>query len=779
MGATADSPRPRITGLQYSPSTVTVGNSQTFSFNYYNATKCYSGSVVYYQGAMSTGTYTVQTPVRQSPNSFNFVVTCTNESGQSDSMAVSTNIIAAPQPSASVYWSPSRVQYGGSSRLYWNSSNANSCVLNGNSVGTYGNILQNYNTSDQAVSIQCSGPGGTSNIESATLTVEPLPRPTISNLHYYPTPLTIGNHQTFTFNYTNASKCYAKPASSGNGNKGTREIVYYQGAMSSGTYTVQTPVRQSPTSYAFTVTCTNASGQEANASVSTQIIAPKPTASLSWSRSSINYGESSSIIWSSTNATSCALNGVPVGISGSDVYINNTYGRSVSLYCSGPGGTSNTVVANLHVAPLPEPTISNINYFPNPAMVGDKQTFSFNYTNASKCYAKPASSGNGNKNTKEVVYYQGAMSSGTYTVETPVRTEPANFDFTVTCTNESGKEADARVSTEIAYPQATISQLQYAPSTVFVGENQTFSFNYSNAAKCYAPANYKGVNKGTRDIYYVGNANSTMPTSGTYSIPTGVRTQADNFDFIVVCENASNSAEARVQTSIIYPTPTISNLKYTPEKIQVGEKQVFTFDYTNASKCYAKPASSGNGNKNTNEVVYYQGKMASGTYTVETPVRTESANYNFTVTCTNDSGKEADARVSTEITYPTPTISNLKYTPETIKVGEKQVFTFDYTNASKCYAKPASSGNGNKNIKEVVYYQGEMTSGTYTVETPIRTEPANFDFTVTCTNDSGKEADAQVSTEITGKQSLKKIIFIHTDLLGSPVAETDENGDVK
>lgn len=83
------------------------------------------------------------------------------------------------------------------------------------------------------------------------------------------------------------------------------------------------------------------------------IVYPKPTASLSWSPSSVAYGGSSTLSWSSTNATSCTLNGATKATSGSWVGTNRVATQTSSLYCDGAGGRSSTVSATLTVGAKP------------------------------------------------------------------------------------------------------------------------------------------------------------------------------------------------------------------------------------------------------------------------------------------------------------------------------------------------------------------------------------------------------------------------------------------
>lgn len=78
---------------------------------------------------------------------------------------------------------------------------------------------------------------------------------------------------------------------------------------------------------------------------STPVATPAPTVTLTLSQSKITLGSSSTIAWSSTDATSCAASGAWSGtqaISGSSAQTPTTSGANTyTLTCTGTGGTTN------------------------------------------------------------------------------------------------------------------------------------------------------------------------------------------------------------------------------------------------------------------------------------------------------------------------------------------------------------------------------------------------------------------------------------------------------
>jgi hypothetical protein len=111
-----------------------------------------------------------------------------------------------------------------------------------------------------------------------------------------------------------------------------------------------------------------------------------PTASLAANPTSINAGQSSTLSWSSTNATSCTSgNFALTGMSGSaDVAPSTTTGYSIT--CSGSGGSA-TAAATVTVAAPPPPPAPTASLSANPTSVkaGRSSTLSWSSTNATSC----------------------------------------------------------------------------------------------------------------------------------------------------------------------------------------------------------------------------------------------------------------------------------------------------------------------------------------------------------------------------------------------------------
>jgi hypothetical protein len=161
------------------------------------------------------------------------------------------------------------------------------------------------------------------------------PMPTAS-LSAAPASIASGGASTLTWSSTNATSCTATGGWSGS--KAT------SGTQSTGAITM-------PSSYSLT--CTGTGG---TSSVSTVMVNIIPTATLVAAPSVIASGGTSTLTWSSTNATSCTASGAGAGWSGSKATSGTqstgalTATTSYSLSCSGAGGTSSLVTATVTIS---------------------------------------------------------------------------------------------------------------------------------------------------------------------------------------------------------------------------------------------------------------------------------------------------------------------------------------------------------------------------------------------------------------------------------------------
>lgn len=206
----------------------------------------------------------------------------------------------------------------------------------------------------------------------------PGPQPTVT-LSANPTSIPSGATSVLTWSSTNSNSCSASGGWSGSK------------APAGGTQTVG-PLTATQT---YTLTCTATGGETASQSATVTVASsvPVPTVTLSATPTSVASGTSSTLDWTSSNATTCTASGGWTGnkaTQGSQSVGPITAQTSYTLACSGAGGSAQrSVTVSLIAAP-------GVTFNANPTSVtsGNATTLTWSSTNASGCVASGAWSGN-------------------------------------------------------------------------------------------------------------------------------------------------------------------------------------------------------------------------------------------------------------------------------------------------------------------------------------------------------------------------------------------------
>jgi hypothetical protein len=243
-----------------------------------------------------------------------------------------------PAPTASLSAADGTVSEGGSTTLSWSSTNATGCEGSGwgGVLDADGSLAVGPISGTTTFSVTCTGDAGsaTDSVEVAVTAPEPLPpepdpvpKPTVA-LSAADTEVAGGASTLLTWSSTDATGCQ------GDG---------WGGALSSGGSLSVGPIDRSTT---YSLTC---SGDGGSASTSVQVtVIPAPTVSLSAADSQVNAGGTTTLTWSSTNATGCQADGGWSGgrdPSGSQQVGPINGSTTFSLSCSGTGGNAVQMVS--------------------------------------------------------------------------------------------------------------------------------------------------------------------------------------------------------------------------------------------------------------------------------------------------------------------------------------------------------------------------------------------------------------------------------------------------
>ena len=235
---------------------------------------------------------------------------------------------------------PNAIALGGSSTLSWSSVAATSCTASGDWNGAQnpnGNVLLTPAAAGVTnYSLSCTNATGTAAASSVSLSTGPAPpAPTVT---LSSTSVYLGTTATIMWSDAFASTCSA--SGSWNGQLGP-----------SGS---QPLAPGSVGSYTYSLFCTTPAGPSATSSVTLDVLLPPPgTPVLTLSATSIALGQSSTLQWSSTNATGCTASGSWSGAEGASGNIPLTPSAvgsdTYSLYCTNTSGNSATTSVTLNV----------------------------------------------------------------------------------------------------------------------------------------------------------------------------------------------------------------------------------------------------------------------------------------------------------------------------------------------------------------------------------------------------------------------------------------------
>jgi hypothetical protein len=522
------SPAPTIT-LAAAPSTIANGTSSTLKWNATKATSCsasgaWSGSKGM-SGSQSTGILGADAT---------YSLTCSGPGGKASQSA--TVSIKSATPTVNLSVGPSAVTTGGSATLNWTATNSTACFASGawsGSKAIHGSQSTGALTANATYVLTCAGAGGKA-AQSATVSVSPHPSVTVS-LSASPSTVASGGTSKLTWTSSNATSCTASGGWSGtkvvNGSQATAALT------STATYGL---------------TCTGKGGS-ATQSVTVSVTSPAPVVHLIASPSTVASGETSTLRWSSSNATSCVASGAWGGtkaISGSQTTSALTSSATYGLRCSGSGGSA--LQSTTLSVTSPAPTIA-FRASPSTVASGGSSSLNWSATHATSCTASGGWSG-----TKSA---SGSQSTGAL---------KTNETYGIMCIGPGGSATQSvTVSVTKAAPAIVLTA---SPSTVKSGAATSLSWSTTNATSCTASGGWNG----------------TQSPSGT----KGTAALTATTSFTLTCTGTGGSASQSVTVTVSDTPPSVS-LSAGPTSVARGGSSTLTWSSVNASSCTASGGWSG------------------------------------------------------------------------------------------------------------------------------------------------------------------------------------------
>jgi hypothetical protein len=498
----------------------------------------------------------------------------------------------------------------------------------------------------------------------------------------------------------------------------------------------------------YTLTCTGPGGTNSSsisftdASVQSTSV---PTVSLSVSPTSISSGQNSSIVWSSTNATSCRMDlstgyGYVMATSGSDT-VSPTQTVTYTATCTNSVG-SKTATATVTVSsaggagtvpttpPVPTaPTSISVDIKANgsdgPITVtyGGAATLSWSSANATACYSTLGGS----------VSTSGTQSTGNLTGDTT---------YVISCADSAGNVwvDSVQINVTQATPTMTTPTVNLSinqsfgtgGNTATAGTYKMLDWSETNATNCYLSSD-AGLNQ---LIYNIGANTTQTNSSGSQSV--GPINQVTTYKVTCTGPGGTNSASVVINvtpTTATVPAPTVSlnyNNSVNPVSVASGGSVNFNWSATNVTSCQFLK----------NGAVYNNGIYSSPSNTVNysstfyVPNITSSGTYG--ISCSGPGGSNSSNSMTVNVAAPVavtpaPTV-NLSINPNynfgtfAVNPGTTSVLDWSSSGATSC------SGPNWLNVAGV----GPGSQSVGPIWPPVT-------YTLTCYNSAGVSASKSVS----------------------------------
>jgi hypothetical protein len=488
--AVAQSPRAGISG---NPTTIAAGGSSTLTWTTANAVSAdLNGTNVALNGSQVVSPTTTTT----------YRITAHAANGTTDWGQVTITVTpGGGGPTASITANPTTITSGGSSTLTWSSTNATSATLNGASVAVNGSQVVSPTATTTYTFIAKSASGATAT-STATVTVGSGGNPT-AGIVGNPTTIASGGSSTLTWTTTNALTADLNGTNVAlNGSQVVSPTV-------TTTYRITAHAANGTTDWGqVTITVTPGSG---------------PTASITANPMTIAPGGSSTLTWSSTNATSATLNGDSVPVNGSES-VSPTATTTYTFIAKSSSGATATSTVTVTIGSGGNPTAS-ISANPTTIGPGGNSTLTWSSTNATSALLNGSS-----------VPVNGSQ----------VVSPAATTTYTILVTSSSGATASSTVTVVVNNGGGPTASINANPITITSGGSSTLTWSSTGATSATLNGASVAVNgsqvvspTGTTTYTFIAKSSSgaTATSSATVTVssggnPMGQWTPVQNWPFM-------------------------------------------------------------------------------------------------------------------------------------------------------------------------------------------------------------------------------------------------------
>ena len=511
---------PAILSFTASPATVAPGEKSTLQWNTDGAT---SVSV-----DQNIGKVAAEGSLEVSPSeNTTYTLAATNSIGSITGSAT-VNVVVPPLPVISSFTaSPSAVNPGQTANLQWNVTGASYITID-HGVGTIpasgsSPVSPSENTT---YTLTAGGPAGSVKA-STTITIAGANPPAVSVFSAKPAAINVGQSSLLQWDVTGATSV---------------SINHDVGSVDPSGSKAVSPSENTT----YILTAKNDYGS-INASAVVAVYQSKPPVigSFTATATAISAGQSSTLQWSVTGATSISINPGIGTVSSTGTFSVSPSDNTTYIITASSGGSTVTSTATISIVPTGTPVITSFNAVPGVITKGQSTELRWNVSGATSV---SIDQGVGTVDVR----------SGTVDVSPTTHTT-----YTLTATGTAGS-VTARVIVTVAPPAAfTINSFTSSPVTIKAGEQATLRWNVSGATSVSID-------------HDVGDG---LPLQGTATVTPTVATT-----YTLTATGSSSSATALVTVSVIAAgTPVITSFTAAPSAITAGQSTTLEWNVTDAN----------------------------------------------------------------------------------------------------------------------------------------------------------------------------------------------------
>lgn len=320
-------------------------------------------------------------------------------------------------------------------------------------------------------------------------------------------------------------------------------------------------------SVTYSITCTDGFqtvSSSATVTVSAPIIAP--TATLSANPTSLVVGSSSTLTWSSTNATSCTgTNFGAASATAGSVTVTPSQTTSYLVSCTGAGGSA-SASQTVAVTALPSPTVS-LSATPTSLNSGSSATLTWSSTNAVSCVGSGFETGG---NTS------GSISTGALS---------ATANYSITCTGASSASSGTW----------QLSDNDISDFACNTGQTRVSSLNLAYSGVAWCPSNpagqaCSGVGAGNICKINVANDSCQIETAMYQCVGASPAVTPPNA-FATANVQVNSTAGALSGSCSVSPTSTYTNSPATWTATASGGTGSYTYSWSGTDSLSGATAS--------------------------------------------------------------------------------------------------------------------------------------------------------------------------------------------